>query len=165
MMLRIIAIVAVSTAGIVGAVGGQRGDVSRAPIIDMHMHALPADYFGKAPTKMCSTGMTFPGVDPKDLKAPVSGCDGPEFESAASEDEIIRRTVAVMEQYNITGVMNASATGVSSPLERLERWRTAATTRVIPAILSNGQVPVDSSLGTGEKDPRNRRTHVSVHRI
>src|SRR4029453_7801789 len=143
-MRRILAIVAASTAVISGAVSGQRGDVSRPPIIDMHMHAVPADYFGKPPTRMCSTGMTFPWVDPTDLKAPVSHCDGPEFESAASEDEIIRRTVVVMEQYNITGVVSASATGVSSPLERLERWHTAATTRVIPAILSNGQVPLDS---------------------
>jgi hypothetical protein len=38
--------------------------------------------------------------------------NGPEFESAVSEEEIIRRTVAVMEQYNITGVVSASATGV-----------------------------------------------------
>lgn len=142
--MRILAIVAASTAMIAGAGGGQRGDVSRPPIIDTHMHAVPADYFGKPPTTMCSTGMTFPWVDPKALKAPISRCDGPEFESAASEEEIIRRTVAVMEQYNITGVVSASATGVSSPLERLERWQTAATTRVIPAILSNGQVPLDS---------------------
>jgi predicted TIM-barrel fold metal-dependent hydrolase len=56
-----------------------------------------------------------------------------------------------MEQYNITGVVSASATGVSSPLERLERWQTAATTRVIPAILSNGQVPLDSIRAWGQE--------------
>jgi predicted TIM-barrel fold metal-dependent hydrolase len=144
MSMRILAIVAASTAVISGAVSGQRGDVSRPPIIDMHMHAVPADYFGEPPTKMCSTGMTFPWVDPTDLKAPVSHCDGPEFESAVSEEEIIRRTVAVMEQYNIIGVVSASAAGVSSPIDRLERWQKAATARVIPAVLSNGQVPLDS---------------------
>ncbi len=101
--MRIFAIVAASTAVIAGAVDGQREDLSVPPIIDMHMHAVPADYFGKPPTKMCSTGMTFPWVDPKDLTAPVSGCNGPEFESAVSEDEIVRRTVAVMERYNVTG--------------------------------------------------------------
>jgi hypothetical protein len=160
MTIRVLAIVAASTAMIAGAVGGQRG---RPPIIDMHMHAVPADYFGKPPTKMCSTGMMFPWVDPKDLKAPISHCDGPEFQSAASEDEIIRRTVAVMEQYNITGVVSASATGVSSPIDRLERWHTAAPTRVIPAILSNGQVPLESiRTWAQEKDPRHRRAHVSA---
>jgi hypothetical protein len=144
MTIRVLAIIAASIAMIAGVVNGQREDVSRPPIIDMHMHAMPADYFGKPSTKMCMTGMTFPWVDPKDLKAPISHCDGPELESAASEEEIIRRTVAVMGQYNITGVVSASATGVSSPIDRLERWHTAAPTRVIPAILSNGQVPLDS---------------------
>ena len=42
--MRILAIIAASTAVIAGAVSGQRGDVSRPPIIDMHMHAVPADY-------------------------------------------------------------------------------------------------------------------------
>jgi hypothetical protein len=56
MTIRVLAIIAASTAMIVGVVNGQRGDVSRPPIIDMHMHAVPADYFGKPPTKMCSTG-------------------------------------------------------------------------------------------------------------
>ena len=58
--MRILATIAASTAVIAGAVTGQRGDVSRQPIIDMHMHAVPADYFGEPPTKMCSTGMYVP---------------------------------------------------------------------------------------------------------
>jgi hypothetical protein len=28
--------------------------VQRPPIIDMHMHAMPADYYGKPPAKMCA---------------------------------------------------------------------------------------------------------------
>ena len=148
--MRSFAIITASITMIAGAVGGQRVDVSRPPIIDMHMHAYPPDYFGKPPRKMC-TGMAFPWVDPADLKSPITHCEGPQFESAASEEEIIRRTVAVMEQYNITGVVSASAAGVSSPIERLERWQTAAKSRVIPAILSNGQVPLDSIRAWAEE--------------
>ena len=37
--------------------------VQRPPIIDMHMHAMPADYYGKPPAKMCAQQI-FPWADP-----------------------------------------------------------------------------------------------------
>ena len=38
---------------------------ARPPIIDMHMHAMPVDFYGKPPAKMCAP-QNFPWVDPKD---------------------------------------------------------------------------------------------------
>ena len=80
----------------------------RAPIIDMHLHAFPADFFGKA-----------------GLPNPVTGTP-----SAASTDEaLLQASLTALERYNIVKAVT------SGPLARVEQWRTAAPDRFIGAPL------------------------------
>jgi len=119
----------------------QRPAASRPPIIDMHLHALPANYFGKAPISMCASpaALSFPGIDPKDPHSKVEDCPAPfkSLNSATSDEELMRGTLAVMERYNVIGV-------TSGPIELVRRWHESSPDRIIPAVLSNGRVPLDS---------------------
>jgi predicted TIM-barrel fold metal-dependent hydrolase len=127
---------------------------ARPPIIDMHMHAMPVDFYGKPPAKMCAP-QNFPWVDPKDSTAAFMTCIGPMIQAGATDDEVIRRTVAVMTEYNVTGVISApSRAGVSS-VDRLKPWQSAAPDRVIPGVWSNGSVPLES-IRTWAKEGRIR---------
>jgi predicted TIM-barrel fold metal-dependent hydrolase len=49
----------------------------------------------------------------------------------------MKRTLAMMERYNVVGV-------ASGPIEVVRRWHTAAPDRIIPALVSAGEVPLDS---------------------
>ena len=69
---------------------------SRPPIIDMHMHAMPPDFYGPPPAKLCAP-QTFPWVDPRDPKADFSTCAGREVEAGTTDAEVISRTVEVMK--------------------------------------------------------------------
>ena len=127
---------------------------ARPPIIDMHMHAMPVDFYGKPPAKMCAP-QNFPWVDPKDSTADFMTCIGPTIQAGATDDEVIRRTVAVMTEYNVTGVVSApSRAGVDS-VDRLKPWQSAAPDRVIPGVWSNGSVPLES-IRTWAKEGRIR---------
>jgi hypothetical protein len=134
---------------------GVRGQpaLARPPIIDMHMHAMPADFYGK-PAKMCAP-QHFPWVGPQDSTADFMTCIGPAVEAGATDDEVIRRTVAVMTEYNVTGVISAPARGGMSPLDRLKPWQTAAPDRVISGVWTNGGVPLEQ-LRTWAKEGRLR---------
>ena len=126
----------------------------RAPIIDMHMHAMPVEFYGKPPAKMCAP-QNFPWVDPRDSTSDFMTCIGPTIQAGATDDEVIRRTVAVMTEYNVTGVISApSRAGVSS-VDRLKPWQSAAPDRVIPGVWSNGSVPLES-IRTWAKEGRIR---------
>ena len=127
---------------------------ARPPIIDMHMHAMPVDFYGKPPAKMCAP-QNFPWVDPKDSTADFMTCIGPTIQAGATDDEVIRRTVAVMKEYNVTGVISApSRAGVNS-VDRLKPWQSAAPDRVISGVWSNGSVPLES-IRTWAKEGRIR---------
>jgi uncharacterized protein len=119
----------------------QRPAAKRPPIIDMHLHALPADYFGKPSISMCASpkGLSFPGIDPKDPHSRVEGCPTPfkSLKSAASDEELMRGTLSVMERYNVIGV-------TSGPIDLVRRWRESSPDRIIPAVSSSGRVPLDS---------------------
>ena len=127
---------------------------ARPPIIDMHMHAMPVDFYGKPPATMCAP-QNFPWVDPKDSTADFVTCIGPTIQAGATDDKVIRRTVAVMTEYNVTGVISApSRAGVSS-VDRLKPWQSAAPDRVIPGVWTNGSVPLES-IRTWAKEGRIR---------
>jgi predicted TIM-barrel fold metal-dependent hydrolase len=49
----------------------------------------------------------------------------------------MRRTLAVMARYNVIGVTSGS-------MARVRRWSVAAPQRIIPAVVSYGEVPLDS---------------------
>jgi predicted TIM-barrel fold metal-dependent hydrolase len=115
---------------------------TRPPIIDMHMHAMPVDFYGKPPAKACAP-QNFPWADPRNPDDEFLTCAGASVESATMDEENIRRTVALMEQYNVTGVVSAPVRGGISPIDRLKPWQQAAPNRIIPGVWTNGQARLD----------------------
>lgn len=112
--------------------GGQDRTTKRPPIIDVHLHALAADFFGTPPAAGCRDSR-FPGWDPlKPIK--VDECSAP-FLSAKTDDDLMKRTLAMMTRYN---VVKAIASG-----SRIEAWKAAAPDRIIAGLV------VGSIFGTG----------------
>jgi uncharacterized protein len=106
----------------------------RLPIIDMHLHALTADYVGSPPMAMCTPIDPFPAWDPAQpygatymsiFKEP--SCVDPVW-SPMTDQELMENTLAALERLNIIGV-------VSGPAERVAAWRVAAPERLIPALM------------------------------
>src|ERR1700738_2324699 len=92
----------------------------REPIIDMHMHALAANAQGPPPLGMCTPWAEYPAWDPATsyrdqflaaMKKPA--CSDPVW-SPTNDDELMNRTIAIMERYNIFGVLNGSAGRVAT---------------------------------------------------
>jgi predicted TIM-barrel fold metal-dependent hydrolase len=115
----------------------------RPPIIDMHMHAMPLDYHGTPPPTLCADEMPWEWVDPKAPPTSPNPCPGRTLTVPSTEDELIRSTVALMEQFNVIGVVSAATRGGVNPTERLKRWEAAAPGRIIPAVLTNGSASID----------------------
>src|SRR5882762_112728 len=92
----------------------------RKPIIDMHMHALAADSQGPPPLGMCTPWAEYPAWDPATpyrdrflaaMKKPP--CSDPVW-SPTKDDELMNRTIAIMERYNVFGVLSGSAGRVAT---------------------------------------------------
>jgi len=80
----------------------------KPPIIDMHLHAFPANVWGNpAPTSWA----------PKNQPA------------ARTDEELLQKTLVMMEQYNIIKAVT------SGPLEYVYKWRDAAPDRIIASPL------------------------------
>lgn len=101
------------------------------PIIDMHLHALPADAQGPPPVAMCVPIDPFPVPEGSEsyldafmkmLKNPP--CDDPVW-SPETEEELLSQTLEVMERLNIYGVL-------SGPQNFMKIWRDASPERFIP---------------------------------
>ncbi len=103
------------------------------PIIDVHLHAESAASMPPG-QKMCMEMLRHvPPVDPG--KDPIlrtlgewnqdPGCDDPMVASATNED-LMRDTIAILRRYNIRGVVGASP-------DVLEKWMSAAPNHVIPS--------------------------------
>jgi predicted TIM-barrel fold metal-dependent hydrolase len=119
----------------------------RPPILDMHLHALPADHQGPPPLAMC-TPLRFPAWDPSTpygatflamLKEPA--CDDPVW-SPETDEEVLRRTLAVVERLNVYGVLSGTP-------DRVARWREAAPGRFLPGLgfnLASEDVPSPDEL-------------------
>ncbi len=106
---------------------------TRPPIIDMHLHALPIDFQGPPPHTICAPFSTFPAWDPKIDYGEVfasmgshSGCANP-IVSPMTHDEVMAKTLSILEELNIIGV-------TSGPPPLVKRWREAAPDRIIPGI-------------------------------
>ena len=109
------------------------GQEAPPPIIDMHLHAGPADAQGPPPRRICAPLLAFPARDPQ-WTAQQYGAQLQQHEdcarplmSAASDDELMRRTLQVLERRNIYAV-------TSGPWGDVRRWKEAAPSRVIPAL-------------------------------
>jgi uncharacterized protein len=97
-----------------------------APIIDMHLHASTAAGQGPPPVPVCPGGI-LPAPRRQDAfgLADVMACSEPLL-SAPTDEEIMHRTLALMERYNVIGV-------TSGPRQLVLQWQAAAPHRIIPA--------------------------------
>jgi predicted TIM-barrel fold metal-dependent hydrolase len=114
------------------------------PILDMHLHAMRADAQGPPPMGFCMAPASFPTVNAgaawgdaflQWFKQP--SCADPVW-SPRTDEEVMERTLAVMERRNVYGV-------TSGPLT--ERWHARAPARIIPSLyfqLGENPLPVDS---------------------
>jgi uncharacterized protein len=134
--------------------GTQDHSTTPPPIIDMHLHAVPAASQGPPPLAFCLPVTSLPAGEPgrawMDVfmewqKSPP--CADPLW-SAATDDELMRRTLEILERRNITGV-------TSGPL--LDAYRQAGAERIIPALLfGDGALPPLDSLRTWFEQGRYR---------
>jgi predicted TIM-barrel fold metal-dependent hydrolase len=106
----------------------------RQSIIDMHLHALPADHLGTPPLAMC-TPMPFPAWDPirpyaesfvPPHKAPP--CPDPVW-SPETDEELMNQTTEVVNRLNIVGVLSGYEP------DRVATWMEAAPDRFIPGLV------------------------------
>lgn len=101
----------------------------RLPIIDMHLHAHMLDEYGGGGA-VCTNDqkITFPGVDPRQpiTLDRVLSCASP-MKAAATDEAVMRESLALLERYNIWAVTSGS-------LDRVSAWRAAAPRRIIPAV-------------------------------
>jgi hypothetical protein len=102
------------------------------PVIDMHMHAFPADAQGPPPLAMC-TPMRLPAWDPTEpfgavfmemAKRPT--CDDPVW-SPETDEEVLSQTLEAMNRRNIVGVLSGTP-------ERVAEWVAASPDRFLPGI-------------------------------
>lgn len=103
----------------------------REPIIDMHLHVRAADYAGENPPPMCAPFEVMPRSDNRDgiyegMTFDRQPCADP-IPAAASDEKVMRDTLATMDRFNIYGVVS----GEPAPLAR---WIEAAPQRIIPAV-------------------------------
>ena len=105
----------------------------RLPILDVHVHALGANAQGPPPLAMCTPIKDFPTWDPaqpygatflKMMKQPP--CADPIW-SPETDEELMRRTIAVMERRNVIGILSGTP-------ERVATWREQAPERFIPGL-------------------------------
>ena len=106
------------------------------PIIDMHLHAPRVSDFGvgSGPTpSICATNenTVWHGWDPRKpftIEGSGLSCAGANLVASKTDEDLLRRTLGLLERYNITAVTS------SESLEDVSRWRAAAPNRIIPAV-------------------------------
>ncbi|MDA3613685.1 amidohydrolase family protein [Polluticaenibacter yanchengensis] len=104
------------------------------PIIDMHLHALPANWDGPPPVSMCSPFEHWNVHDPKEdamqyyINSVSKGlyCNGVSFRSPMTDDSIMNETLKIMDKYNIYGV-------TSGPL--VQKWKQKSPGRIITGLI------------------------------
>lgn len=134
-MKHLIAIVWVAIVCVVGLGGSARAQDApkrRLPVIDMHLHALPANGWPGGPSFLCP-GQDFAAYDPSTKWDPDhmwETCPNPLY-PVASDDELLREILAAMDRYNV--VLAAT----SGPLEHVGRYREAAPKRILPGLNSS----------------------------
>ncbi|MBD3646444.1 MAG: amidohydrolase, partial [Pseudomonadales bacterium] len=104
------------------------------PIIDVHLHAVPVDSQGPPPATVCAPFRRFPVSDPRENYGATFAtlADNPDclnpIRSPTTNDELMERTLAILETRNIIGI-------TSGPPELVEKWHQAASERVIPGLI------------------------------
>jgi predicted TIM-barrel fold metal-dependent hydrolase len=107
------------------------------PIIDVHLHSgSNATFLPEGPPYViCADPFIFAPIPPDKRRKTVPSvgdlyeCQGEVLTSPATDQDLMNRTLAVMDRHNVTGVVS------DWPLERLAKWRRARPERIIPAVL------------------------------
>lgn len=106
----------------------------RLPILDVHLHAVPADHLGPPPRAMC-TPMPSPAWDPDkpyselfNSLAKDPPCPDPVW-SPMTDVEMMTQTIEVMDRLNIVGVLSGEEP------DRIASWMAAAPGRFVPALV------------------------------
>jgi uncharacterized protein len=129
------------------ATGAQRPP----PVLDMHMHARTAAYYGATGLPMCTPVERMPRWDQRkpfgeDETAPPA-CTRPIF-SPKTDAELLRQTLASMTRHNVIGMLGGQPALVRT-------WMAAAPGRFIPGLdFRLDQVPGPPSLGSDGKPAR-----------
>jgi len=120
------------------------GQPAPLPIIDMHLHAVPARSQGPPPLGFCMNAAAFPTVQTgADWSAAFMGffkkppCDDPVW-SPEADQELQERTRAVMERRNVYGLTSG---------DLVEAWKAVMPDRIIPSLMlsfASTPPPVDS---------------------
>src|SRR6476469_784718 len=105
------------------------------PVLDVHVHAMDADFPGIAP--MCPNTSKFTASDPKTKEEPFGWvkeqCTPELYPSAPGQ--YMKDVLAEMERLNVTAVVFGDPKSV-------QKWKDAAPARVIPGTsFSNGLTP------------------------
>ena len=103
------------------------------PIVDMHLHALPADELGPVPAAICLPMLEWaPDFDSRTswadafvAAAAKPACPDPHW-SATTDEGVRLGTLEVLERRNIIGVL-------SGPVDRVRQWHRTAPDRLIPS--------------------------------
>lgn len=106
-------------------------------IIDMHLHALAADFAGPPPDSVCAPIERFEPQDPRDARAPWPVTCSHTLSSPPTDSALIHRTLDLLDRWNVLAV-------TSGPIANVRRWHAAAPSRIIPGLLTGGSVPLDS---------------------
>jgi len=114
---------------------GQNVEPKPLPVLDVHVHAMDANFPGLVP--MCPNTSKFTASDPKEKEEPFGWakdqCTPALYPSAPGE--YIKDVVAEMERLNVTAVVFGDPASV-------QKWKDAAPGRVIPGTsFSNGMTP------------------------
>jgi hypothetical protein len=126
-------LVALVLAGLTHAsdlLSGTAQTTARGPVLDMHMHARTAAFYGKPPLPMCAPVDRMPRWDPRkpmwqDDTAP-SPCRAPMM-SPMTDADLFDQTVSMMKKHSVIGVLGGESGLVA-------QWTKAAPGRFIPAL-------------------------------
>jgi len=120
----------------------QNTDNQAPPVLDVHVHAMDADFPGITP--MCPNTSKFTASDPKEKEAPFGWVreECTPLLYPAAPGQYRKEVLAEMERLNVTAV-------VFGDPQSVEKWKNAAPDRVIPgtsfqnAMTPGQRVPLD----------------------
>ncbi len=124
-----VAVMCVVGLGAPAPAAAQDAPKQRPPIIDMHLHAVPAHGWPGGPSKVCP-GADFAAFDPRTKWDPDrwwESCPNP-LVAPATDEELLREMLAIMDRYNV--VLAAT----SGSLEHVRQYRQAAPKRILPGL-------------------------------
>jgi uncharacterized protein len=131
--LAFISLAVVCVVGLAAPAMAQDVPKQRPPVIDMHLHALPAAVGWPGGPSFFCPGQDFAAYDPStkwDSNHMWETCPNPLY-PVTSDEELLKQILAVMDRYNI--VLAAT----SGPLEYVRRYREAAPRRILPGLSSS----------------------------